>query len=520
MIKPVKEIRSNDNKFEIYEGHGMKVLFIYPNINTQIGFNYGISYISGFLKKHGIETHLLNVNEKLGYPFDLERMKKDILAINPDMIGFSVLTNQYKYALDIARSIKGYLNVPVIFGGIHPTMDPAGTLSERCVDYICVGEGEEAFLELLRKGDPRGVRNIGYKEQGRSVIEPLRPYTDITRLPFKDYEIFDFQRMIDAKDGWVGLTASRGCPFRCTYCLNHRIMGLYKDHGHLPKQYLRRHTVDEMMYEIGYLVSRYKGIRMFIFDDDIFTFDKKWLREFAARYKTITDIGFVCNAHARVFDEETAMSLKDAGCRIVKFGLESGSDRIRREVLHRYMSNKDISHAFEVAHKAGLHTSAFVMIGLPYETKVDIMNTVKLLAMIRPGRFRWSLFFPFVGTKAYSIAEQSGQVDLEKMLHLDNFTDETCMVLGDDVDLLVDKVKTMFCTFVNGYANIDEKYVELVRTVEEADEKTWKQKKDHYLQKENEANEKADRESKTHYAVKYNPFMGVRSDWEDDSISA
>ncbi|MBP6942117.1 MAG: B12-binding domain-containing radical SAM protein [Syntrophorhabdaceae bacterium] len=498
----------------------MKVLFIYPNINAQIGFNYGISYISGFLKKHGIDVHLLNINEKLGYPLDLERIKKDILAIRPDIIGFSVLTNQYKYALEIAGSIKGYLNVPVIFGGIHPTMDPLGTLSEKCVDYICVGEGEEAFLELLQKGDPRGIRNIGHKEGGGTVLEPLRPYTDITKLPFKDYEIFDFQRMTNAKDGWVGLTASRGCPFRCTYCLNHKIMGLYKDHGHLPRQYLRRHTVDEMIYEIEYLVSRYKGIRMFIFDDDIFTFDKKWLREFTGQYKKITDIGFVCNAHAKVFDEETAESLKEAGCRIVKFGLESGSDRIRRGVLHRYMSNKDIVHAFDVAHKAGLHTSAFVMVGLPHETRADIMETVDLLARIQPGRFRWSLFFPFVGTKAYSIAERSGQIDFEKMRHLDNFTDETCMVLGDGVDLLVDKVKTMFCTFVNGYANIDKKYSELVKLVEEADEKTWQQEKDRFLKREDEINKEADEKGKAHYAVKYNPFMGVRSDWEDDSISA
>jgi hypothetical protein len=160
------------------------------------------------------------------------------------------------------------------------------------------------------------------------------------------------------------------------------------------------------------------------------------------------------------------------------------------------------------------------MVGLPHETRADIMETVELLARIQPGRFRWSLFFPFVGTKAYSIAERSGQIDFEKMRHLDNFTDETCMVLGDGVDLLVDKVKTMFCTFVNGYANIDKKYSELVKLVEEADEKTWQQEKDRFLKREDEINKEADEKGKTHYAVKYNPFMGVRSDWEDDSIPA
>ena len=87
----------------------MRVLFIYPNVNAQIGFNYGIAYISAFLKQHGIETHLLNINEQVGYPLDLSRIKNDVLRINPDVIGFSVVTNQHKYAIEIARDIKTYL---------------------------------------------------------------------------------------------------------------------------------------------------------------------------------------------------------------------------------------------------------------------------------------------------------------------------------------------------------------------------------------------------------------------------
>ena len=500
----------------------MRILFIYPNINTQVGFNYGISYISGYLKDKGIETGLLNINEKLGYPLDLARIKKDVLAFKPDMIGFSVLTNQYKYALEIARDIKQYLDVPILFGGIHVTMDPVQTLMQDEVDLICVGEGEEALAELLAKGSPDGVRNIGRKENGRPVIEPLRPYTDISKLPFKDYEIFDFQKMIDAKDGWVGLTASRGCPFRCTYCLNHKIIEIYKGSGHMPRAYVRRHTVDQMIEEIEYLLQNYSRITMFIFDDDIFTFDKAWLKEFTERYKSLTDLPFVCNAHARIFDDETAYLLKNAGCRIVKFGLESGSDRIRRKVLQRYMTNRHIEDAFATADKHGLHTSAFVMLGLPYETIDDIRETIELLAAIKPGRFRWSLFFPFIGTKAYSIAESSGQIDRERMEQLDNFTDETCMKLGDDVDLYCDKVKSILCAFVNARSGLQytEGFRRLVDEIESMDLNAWQDKKENIFKMVEKLNEEMEKSGGLHYTVKYNPFMGVRSDWKDDSISS
>jgi anaerobic magnesium-protoporphyrin IX monomethyl ester cyclase len=500
----------------------MRVLFIYPNLNAQIGFSYGLAYISGALRAHGIETSLLNVNEQVGYPLDLDRIRADVRRINPHVIGFSVLTNQYKYAVEIARDLKRHINTPIVFGGIHPTMDPEGTLAEECVDCICIGEGEEAFLEFLGKGSPRGVRNMGYRENGRVVLEPLRPYVDVRKLPFKDYLLFDFQQMIDAKDGWVGIQASRGCPFRCTYCLNHKIIDLYKRHGHLPREYLRRHSVEEMVLEIEYLLSHYERIKMFIFDDDIFTFDKEWLKVFSRRYKEVTDIPFVCNAHARIFDSETAQYLKDGGCRIVKFGLESGSDRIRRKVLQRFMSNRHIEQAFDAADRAGFHTSAFVMVGLPEEKKEDIMETVKLLAKIKPGRFRWSLFFPFIGTRAYDIAKASGTIDFEKMESLDNFTDETCMLLGPEEDLLIDKLKTFFCLFVNGYADIDGEhlYGDLLREVEEADRTAWRMNKASFAERLSLLDREAAERGKLHYTVKYNRFMGVRSDWQDDSLSS
>ena len=278
--------------------------------------------------------------------------------------------------------------------------------------------------------------------------------------------------MIDAKDGWVGILASRGCPFRCTYCLNHKIIKLYKESGSPPRDYIRRHTVEQVMGEIDYLLTHYSRIKMFIFDDDLFTFDKEWLRDFSRAYRAATRIGFVCNAHVRMFDDEAASYLKEAGCRIIKFGIESGSERLRRGVLCRYMTNKDIEGAFASAHKFGLHTSAFVMIGLPGEKKRTCLPPLSSLPACSRGASRWTLFFPYVGTRAYDIAKEAGAIDFAKMAGLDNFTDETCMDLGADVNLYVRKVKDFFCAFVNGYAGLPE-YERLVSEIEAYDEAAW-----------------------------------------------
>ena len=113
-------------------------------------------------------------------------------------------------------------------------------------------------------------------------------------------------------------------------------------------------------------------------------------------------------------------------------------------------------------------------------------------------------------------------IDFYKMRALDNFTDETCMMLKEDVKLLVDKLKSMFCLFINGFANMDGKhrYWELLKIVEAAADDTWLENKKLFIKQSNMLDKEMEEKGVIHYTVKYNPFMGVRSDWKDDSISA
>jgi radical SAM superfamily enzyme YgiQ (UPF0313 family) len=498
----------------------MRVLFIYPNLNAQVGFNYGVAFLSACLKERGHSTGLLNINEQLGFGFDLARIRREVTSFAPDLIGFSVVSNQYCFAREIARDIKGYCKAPIICGGIHPTMDPESVLRDECFDYVCVGEGERAIVELadaLGNSSPtRGIENIWLKFDGDIIRNRVRPFAPLESLPRKDYEIFDFQRMIDAKDGWVGIMSSRGCPFSCSYCFNHRLRELYQrdlNCSAAELRYIRYHPVSNVIDEIEMLLSSYKNIKTIIFDDDLFTLNKNYLREFCREYRRRVGLPFVCNAHVKVFDEEAAGCLKDAGCRIVKFGLESGSERVRREILNRRMSNDEIIRAFATAENFGFHTSAFVIIGFPRESISEIHETINLLARIKPGRFRWSVFFPFINTRAYDIAREGGFIDFEKLESLTNFTDESALDFGAEHNLALRKLKTTFPWYVNARADFKRSslYSELVERIEKIAPEEWPIAEESVIRMDEDISRMLELSGEPHYGYKYNLFTAVRS---------
>ncbi len=385
-----------------------------------------------------------------------------------------------------------------------------------------MGECEDAFLEFVerlgRREPLEGVRNLGLRDGGSPRINPVRPLPDLEKLPPKDYGVFDFQRLIDAKKGWVGLMASRGCPFSCTYCFNHFMVKKYRGDLGCSFQglrYIRHFPVGRMIEEIRFLLGRYRGITMFIFDDDLFTFDPAYVREFCAAYRAVTDLPFVVNGHVGFWDRERAETLAAAGCRIVKFGIESGSPRVRGEVLRRHMTNDAIAEAVRSVEGAGMHSSCFLMVGLPGETREEVLDTVRLMARAEPGRFRWTFFFPYPGTDSCEMAARSGCIDRAKMESMANFTDASCLDFGAEHNLFLEKVGRIFPWFVNAEAGFETApfYKGKVREILGMDRAEWEKAAPGLLEEDRRISLGFQREGKRHYAVKYNPFMGVISDY-------
>ena len=500
----------------------MKILFIYPNAGSQLGFNYGIAHLSAVLKKAGHEVALWQLCEDIEPLPTEEQFTERVRAEAADVIGFSVVTNQWPYASKLAGWARRATDALLICGGIHTMAAGDQVLQSGHFDYIIRGEAEEAFAELVEKSatgqSVLEVRNLGYLQDDKVQLNPLRPLPDVTTLPFKDYDIFEFQNIIDAKNGWVGLIASRGCPFSCTYCFNHQLVSHYRKDLNCSFKglnYIRHFPVDQMMKEIEFLQNRYQNISMFILDDDLFTFYREYVEQFCKAYSEISSLPFVVNAHVGFFEKQRARYLAEAGCKIVKFGVESGSERIRRQILQRRMKNDSIVKALDTAHQAGLHTSVFLMIGLPDETRDDLMQTINLMARAKPGRYRWSFFFPFPGTKAYEISVEGNFIDFEKMASMENFTDDTCMNFSPEHNLFLRKVGRIMPWFVNAYSDLPvaDFYRQKIDEILDMDAAAW-DKKSRMIEKEDKViSDDFVARGLSHYAIKYNRFMGVISDY-------
>ena len=500
----------------------MKILFIYPNTSSQLGFNYGIAHMSALLKQAGHSVELWQLCDEIDPLPSKEEFENRLVQIDPDLIGFSVVTNQWIYAKKLAKWAREATSAPLVCGGIHAMAAAEEILNTDLFDYIFRGEAEDAFLEFVEKmaggEDVSKTRNLGLKKNGKIQINPVRTLPDLRKLPFKDYDVFDFQRIIDAKNGWVGLMASRGCPFSCTYCFNHQMVSHYRKDlncSFRELNYIRHFDVNQIIAEIEYLLGNYKNIKMFIFDDDLFTFYRKYVVEFCQAYKKVCSIPFVVNAHVGFFDEERARHLAEANCKIVKFGVESGSERIRKKVLQRHMKNEKIVKAIHTAHEFGLHTSVFLMIGLPDETYEDVMATIKLMGKAKPGRYRWSFFFPYPDTKAYEISAKGKYIDYGEMSHMENFTEGSCLDFGEKHNLFLKKVGRVMPWFVNACSDLPvaDYYREKIEKILSLDFQEWEEKADRLIEEDKKISENFVKRGLSHYAIKYNPFMGVISDY-------
>lgn len=386
----------------------MKILFVHANIGTQTlpHFVPGLGSLSAYLKREGHETGLIALNTEL----ERDAFLAQVREAKPDLIGFSTLTNQWSIIRRYTGWVREALNVPIIHGGVHVTVDPESALQAPEIDLLCVGEGEGAMLDLVRRLE-RGqayddVANLWLKKpDGRILRNPLRPLIqNLDDLPIPDRDLFDYRRLL--KENPLNATllmVGRGCPFKCRYCVNNHLHRLYRGQG----RFVRLRSQESVLAEVHFLVDHYHLDRLWIYDDT-FTYDHRWLRRFCERYGQEIKLPFRVNVRVDTVDEPILAMLKAAGCEMIVAGIESGSERVRREVMGRHMSNRKIIDTYAAARRLGLKTWAYYIFGSPTETPAEAEETLALHELVKPDIAQASIFYPYPGTELHEYCRTHG----------------------------------------------------------------------------------------------------------------
>jgi anaerobic magnesium-protoporphyrin IX monomethyl ester cyclase len=239
-------------------------------------------------------------------------------------------------------------------------------IANNFIDYVVIGEGEIAFSEIIKhieKGDSsEPIVNTWYKSKDNNIIKGRQAgfIQDLDALPHFDKEIWE--EVSPLKSYYLTMT-SRGCPYNCSYCFNH----FFRDIPDEKSNYIRRRSVKHVIEELTAAKEKY-NISVIEFWDDIFIFDKKWLKEFLEAYKKDIRLPFKCYIHVNLFDEDIAIQLKNAGCKWVDFGIQHINEEYRKKYLKRNESNANIVNTLKLLKKYKIVSFADYIVGLPGDT--------------------------------------------------------------------------------------------------------------------------------------------------------
>ncbi len=361
---------------------------------------FTIPLLAALAKRDG---HVVELLEFASHPG--EAIKK-IMAFAPDIIGYSVCSNEIKRYLEINRILKKEVKFFSLFGGPHATFFPS-LIEEEGIDAICRGEADLCFPEFLAHfGTDRmyQVSNFSFKEGSGYRENPLADLlADLDSIPFPDRDLLYSQNRFLAKIPIKAVFAGRGCPYNCSYCFNHAYNSMYKGKGKI----LRTKSVSYVLAEIKDIRSKYP-LTFVKFHDDIFGADPAWLAEFSDRYPQEIGLPFNCYVRPNMVTEEYSRLLQKSGCYSVCMAIECGNPQLRNTILQRNMSDQQILSACSHLKNFGLKILTLNMIGLPGETEEQIFETVALNQQTGIDYADASIFQPYPGTRITEYCKEHG----------------------------------------------------------------------------------------------------------------
>jgi radical SAM superfamily enzyme YgiQ (UPF0313 family) len=394
---------------------------------------YAIGTLSACLKKEGHNVQIIFMPVNFQEELRKESLNELVeLSKDSELIGISLMSILFKYAIQITETLKRTVDIPVLWGGIHPTIRP-----EECLDYadmVCVGEGEEALVELVTKMENGqnfyDVAGIWFKKNGKIIKNAIRPLIqnlDAIPLPDNDYKNKNIISAGPFRGKYEGLLKkptgkrkqiyktlpTRGCVFECTYCCNSAFKKLYPNQKHI-----RKRNLDNVLRELMEVenAGRFKFV-----DDHFFSYTEEEIEDFCKKYKQTINLPLqVVGVEPVTFSKKKLALLVDAGLTYLRVGIQTGSERTKK-LYNRHHSNKHIIKIAKEIHEFKIKRVSYdIIIDNPWESDEDIIETLMLLTKL-PVPYYLNLFSLrlYPGTALYEMAKNDG-------IKMDELTEVYC----------------------------------------------------------------------------------------------
>lgn len=355
-----------------------KLLLIFNRPISEIP--QGFSYLNAITKSRSWECKAI-VNT-FRYYYSNPKLIQEVLDYAPTIVGINIGTLEVLSTYELIKEIKN-LGFPIIAGGPHATTCTNEVL-ENGVDIVIRNEGEETLGELLdlfnknwcssdwSKKDFENILGISYKKGGEIFHNEKRPYiSDLKDLPKPDYDCFDLEKFkIEGTDiikGIHRIYCSRGCIGVCQYCDSSIF-------GHKERYKPVKDIIDEIKFK-----NKEYGITSFVIADDTFLASKNYVKDFCyLLQKENLDIIWSCSTRASTVNEEILTLMKNSGCYLIAYGIESGDENTLKE-MKKGVSLEQSHKAIEIAYKVGLRIFCNLMTGYPNETEKEVYNTIDFI---------------------------------------------------------------------------------------------------------------------------------------------
>lgn len=384
----------------------------------------GLAYVAGSLEKAGFPVQVLD-NYLLEKPID--QVSLEVKKLNPGIVGITCSSATFSRCIETAKAVKETLpSCKIVVGGWHPSYEPDSMLHHPEIDYVVMGEGERAMVELAtyimheKNKKTISIPGVAFREKGKIIKNPQKFINNLDALPFPARHLLpmdSYDRVIEYLDVSPvdNMNIMRGCPYNCAFCETKQLWGAA----------CRSFSPKRVMEEIRHLAANYdtKGI---YFINDNFTIRRKETFELCElMQKSGLGIEWVCDTRVDLVSRELLRAMKAAGCKTIWFGGESGSQRILDKV-GKGVTLEQTEKVFRICREEGIQTACSFLLGIPGEKTSEMEATFKFARKLDPDWCRFNIYVAVPGSRLY-------QEVMEKHLY-DRVEDFAAYVKTEDFD--------------------------------------------------------------------------------------